>query len=66
MDSKLSCCKKDTSELKYYLYTSEGVNSGLTSHQQQDHTEMEPPFNVSSKGSEQKQGIALAIPGLVV
>ena len=43
----------------------ESVNSDLASHQQQGHKEMGPLFEVSSKRPE-KQGINLAIPGLVV
>ena len=41
------------------------MNSGLTSHQQRGHMEMGPRFKVSSERPE-KQGIDLAIPGLVV
>ena len=42
------------------------MNSGLTSYQHQEgHTETGPGFKVSSKRPE-KQGIDLAIPGLVV
>ena len=41
------------------------MNSGLTSHQQEGHTETGPWFKVSSERPE-KQGIDLAIPGLVV
>ena len=44
---------------------SEGVNSGLTSHQQRGHTETGPRFKVSSERPK-KRGIDLAIPGLVV
>ena len=41
------------------------MNSGLTSHQQQGHTETGPRFKVSSERPE-KRGIDLATPGLVV
>ena len=41
------------------------MNSGLTSYRQGGHTETGPRFKVSSKRPE-KQGIDLAIPGLVV
>ena len=44
---------------------SEWVNSGLTSHQQQGHTETGPRFKVSSERPEKRE-IDLAIPGLVV
>ena len=44
---------------------SEWENSGLTSHQQQGHTETGPRFKVSSEWPE-KWGIDLAIPVLVV
>ena len=48
-----------------FQYMSEWVNSGLTSHKQQGHTEMGPLFEASSIGLE-KQRTDLAIPGLVV
>ena len=41
------------------------MNSDLMSHQQRGHTETGPQFKVSSERPE-KQGIDLAIPGLVV
>ena len=41
------------------------MNSGLTSHQQRDHTETGPRFEVSSERPE-KRGIDHAIPGLIV
>ena len=41
------------------------MNSGLTSHQQQSHTETGPRFKVLSQ-KRVKQGIDLAIPGLVI
>ena len=47
------------------LLVSELVNSVLRSHQQRGHTETGPWFKVSSERAE-KQGIDLAIPGLVV
>ena len=43
----------------------ERVKLGLMSHQQRGHTETGPLFKVSSERQE-KRGIDLAIPGLVV
>ena len=40
------------------------MKSGLTSHQQRDHTETGPRFEMSSERPE-KRGIDLAVPGLV-
>ena len=40
-------------------------NSGLKSHQQQGHMEMGPQFKVTSERQD-KRGINVAIPGLVV
>ena len=42
-----------------------GVNSSLASHHQRGHTKTGPRFKVSAQRQE-KQGINLAIPGLVV